>query len=109
MTIGIGPYTAGEIPPALTYTFLDAAGSPIDLTGFDARFVFGRQDGTSIERPAELATEPATGAVTYTWEDGDLTAPDLYDAEFWVGDGTTRFASERIEFLVTAALEIPAI
>lgn len=106
--IELGPYTAGEIPPPFVYTFADADGEPIDLDGYDARFVWRRNDGDPTTRTATV-TGAATGETTHTWIEADLEEPGSYDAEVWAGNGTNRFASPPIRYHVRAAVDVPDI
>lgn len=108
--ISIGPYTAGEVPPPLVYTFLDADGDPIALnTGFTGVFRFGRRRTTDdiVERTADVADDE-TGSVTFTWVDGDLDVAGLYVGEFWVTSDANEYASERIAWRVRRAVPQPA-
>lgn len=102
MTITIGPYVAGEVPEPLEYVFLDPDGNPIDLTGFAATFVLQLGAAASATLAASV-TDAAAGTVSHTWLDGELTAGALY-AEFWVDNGTNRYASERFSGRALPAL-----
>lgn len=106
--IDLGPYTAGEIPPPFAYTFTDSDGAAIDLTGYEARFVWARNDGDPTTRTAAV-TGAATGEATHTWIEADLADGGSYRAEMWVGDGTNRFASPPIVYFVRDAVDVPAI
>lgn len=106
--IDLGPYTAGEIPPPFAYTFTDADGAAIDLTGYEARFVWARNDGAPTTRTAAV-TGAAAGEVTHTWVEADLADEGSYDGEVWAGNGTNRYASPPIRYFVRAAVDIPAI
>lgn len=100
----LGPYTEGEIPAPLAYEFQDADGTPLDLTGYSAVFLH------SPSRDAEVIVTPSTldGAVaTHVWE--ELSIAGIHHAEFWVGNGTNRFASDRFRFMVRRAIDIPDI
>lgn len=112
MTTTIGPYTTGEIPPPLTVTFTDSDGDPIDLDGYQARWVT-RARGSDTEATAVAVVDPDqqanTGQVTYTWVVGDLDTEGVYRGEMWVGNGTNRYASELFEFDVRAAIATPDI
>lgn len=97
-------FTVGEIPGALTYTFLDANGTAIDLTGFDPPvFQFAEKFGGRYinpqENPATLTT-PASGFVTYEWDGTELTAPGSFAGQIWVSDGDQTLASCVFEWSV---------
>jgi hypothetical protein len=99
-SITIGPYVVGEIPAPLEYTFLESDGSPIDLTGYTARFVVRPVDsGISVTYNAAV-TNPTGGVVTYTWGGTEFADPGPHWAQFWVGNSTNRFASLRLEYSV---------
>lgn len=104
-TVQLGPYVAGEIPPAFTYTFLDDQGTPIPLNGFDAKLVWKRRAVVTVVDPVIAPNQTANpGQVTYTWQDGDLDIAGSYAADLWVGDGTYRFASVRLAWTVARAV-----
>lgn len=104
MTIRIQrSFTVGEVPPPLVYVFQDGNGDPIDLTGFEAGFVFRVEGGTPQARAAVLDGAPATGAVRYNWAEADLT-PGEAQGEFWVGNGTNRYASDLISWRTRPAV-----
>jgi hypothetical protein len=108
-SITIGPFIAGEHPPPLAYTFEDANGVPINLTGYSAKLVLTEIDGLPSTADAAVTT-PAEGEVTYTWAEGDLATPGVYEAVIWAGNGgTTRFASLPIRFVVDDAGTTPDI
>lgn len=105
----LGPFTEGEIPEPLTVTYTDAEGGALNLTGYDARWVFERERDGALERMADVVAPAADGQARYTWVDGDLGEHGKYRAEMWVGNGTNRFASEPFEFTVRRALAVPDI
>lgn len=94
--ITLGPYMAGEIPAPLTYTFLDADGVALDLTGYAARFTAAVKGGASVDAVATVS-DPLGGEVTHVWD--ELTA-GVWRAVLWVGNGTNRFASVEILYNV---------
>lgn len=103
--VRLGPYVAGEIPPAFIYTFLDEAGDPIPLPDFEAKLVWKRRR-TVVEVDATIDADQFEnpGQVTYVWQEGDLDEPGAYKADLWVGDGTSRFASVRLLWTVARAV-----
>ena len=92
-----GPYVVGEIPPPLRYTFYDADGIPINLAGFTAKFDVCEKFGSPSSYSATVA-DAANGIVQYTWTGAEFPVPGSYRAEFWAGNGTTRYASILIRF-----------
>lgn len=104
-TVKLGPYVAGEIPPAFTYTFLDDEDTPVPLDGFDAKLVWKRRTEVT-EVDADIAPDQTTnpGEVTYVWQEGDLDEAGAYKADLWVGDGINRFASVRLVWEVARAV-----
>jgi hypothetical protein len=102
MTIDLGRFTAGERPAPLRYTFEDATGAPLDLTGYTATFTRAvRGDFTTA---AATIPDPEQGAVEYEWAADDLAAPGLHKGEFFVTNGTNTYASERLVWLVRRAV-----
>lgn len=102
-SLTIGPYTVGEKPAPLVYQFLDSAGAAINLTGFTAEFHFQRSDGTASTGVATV-TDPTLGKVTHVWLGTELSTGGTWWCEFWVGNGTQRHASKRLEASVRAAV-----
>jgi hypothetical protein len=100
VTINIaGNFVVGEKPNALEYQFQDASGAPLNLTGYTARFVYREHDGVAVTATASVS-DPLNGKVLYTWLGGELTVPGHYEAEFWVGNGSQAYASEKITWPV---------
>lgn len=112
--IDLGNYVVGEIPPPLVYQFLDSTGAPMNLTGYQARFQFGLIGaGAPFESVTTMSgswEDAATGKVRYIWNSGDFASPGRHVGMFWVGNGTNRYASIRIEWDVCLAPDAaPAI
>jgi hypothetical protein len=105
--IQLGPYTQHEIPEPFTLTITDAAGSPVwdDPDGWDGWFAIRRPDGTTATTGATVDTD---GRVTHQWTGTDLSTPGVHGGEFWVSNGTNRFASGPVTFYVRAALVDPS-
>lgn len=106
----IGPFVSGEIPAPLRYQFLDASGVPLDLAGYQARFLFAEEDLPSVEHQANLVDGGAQGTVEYIWDDVDLVTVGHYIGELWTGNGTQRYASIMVTWDVRRARgPVPAI
>lgn len=106
--MNIGPYTQGEKPVPVVWTFKDEDGVVIDLTGYTAKFQYRRR---SIAQDAATTadatvTTAASGEVTYTWTGSEFTDDGTYYGQFWVGDGTNRFASDRINWTVNESVGV---
>lgn len=108
-SIDLGEFIVGEKPAPLTYQFLTAAGTAINITGWDAVFTVREKWGTAQELTANVTAGPA-GKVTRTWDGTEFPTPGEYEAVFWVGNGTNRFASTPIAWVARASVgSIPAI
>jgi len=110
-TITIGPYVVGEKPAPLEYTFLESDGTPLNLTGYTAKFVVRPVDDPAAVTEVDASvTDPTGGTVTYTWSGTELSTPGDHWAEFWVGNNTNRYASLRMTCSVRQSLgPVPAI
>jgi hypothetical protein len=107
--VTLGPFTAGEIPVPVVYQFQDAAGAPLNLTGYTAKLTYLRRGGTAVTRDAVITT-PLSGEVTYTWVAADFDTAGSYKADLWVGNLTNRYASVRLKWYVTVPVATaPAI
>lgn len=109
-TLAIGPYTVGEKPAPLEYTFLKSDGTAMNLTGYTAKFIVRPADGEPATTYNASVTDPAGGVVTYVWDGTEFAAPGKHWAELWVGNTTNRYASLRLEYGVRASVgPVPAI
>lgn len=108
-TVEIGPYVVGEIPPPLEYTFLDANGVAINLTGFTVRFQRAEIDGgfANAVTVNGALSDAVNGKVTYSWIATDFSYPGRYGGMFFVGNGTNRFASWLITWTTCASVDVP--
>lgn len=109
-TVEIGPYVTGEIPPPLEYTFLDANGVAINLTGFAVRFQRAEVAGGIFVNPVTVngvLTDAVNGKVTYTWVAADFATPGQYAGMFFVGNGTNRYASWLITWTTCRSVDVP--
>lgn len=105
----IGPYVVGEKPPPLEYSFLDSNGAAIDLSGYQARFVYKEADSAAVTVNASVST-PLSGTVEYVWAGTEFATPGHYQAEFWAGNGTNRYASYVMVFQVRDSVgPVPSI
>lgn len=107
MSLEIGPFHAGEIPPDLEVTFTHADGvTPQDFsTGgiWTAKFSF-RSYGGAWTVKTLTAPNGADGKVRYIWQAADNANPGDYEGEVWVGNSNgARFASKRIFWQVLPA------
>ena len=99
-----GPFVAGEIPDPLVYRFLNADGSPKDLTGYTASFCWAERWGAAGGGDASITDAP-DGEVTYTWAAGDLATPGRMTGQLWVEQaGGARYASVPIAYDVHAGV-----
>lgn len=109
MSQTIGPYTMGEKPSPLSYRFLDASGSPINITGFTVKFNYQEHDGAASSADGVIS-DGLDGRATYVFTGSEFATPGRYRAQFWVGNGTNRYASVTLEFDVAAAVgPVPSI
>lgn len=96
MTTIIGPWTQGEIPENLVYTFLDNDDEVIPLAGFDGVFVMQKIGDVGEERP--VVVDEVNNTVTYVWLEADLAEVASFAGMFWVGNGEHRHASTDYEW-----------
>jgi hypothetical protein len=105
----IGPYVVGEVQPPLVYQFLDSSGAPIDLTAYQVAFIVKERSGSPTSYTGALY-DAANGQVSYAWTGAEWPTPGRYEAEFFAGNGTNRYASLLITFTVRASVgPVPAI
>lgn len=103
------PYIVGEIPSPLEYQFLDAAGTPINVSGWAAELHIQEKFGTATVLTASVSDGP-NGKVRHVFSAGELTTPGSYRAQFWAGNGVNRYASVDIKFTVATSVgTAPAI
>ena len=106
--VDIGPHIAGEIIVPLTFTYRDADGDPIVLTGYTVRVSYRVNRGTQVLRNGALGTGP--GEVVYTWVAADLTTAGLMEGEIIAGNGLNRLAQRfRLPILAPLGGTLPAI
>lgn len=67
-------FTTGDTAPALTGTV------NADLTGATVEVHLRKPDGTTVTKPAAII-DAATGAWSYSWALGDLTAAGVWECE----------------------------
>jgi hypothetical protein len=105
----IGPYVVGERQPPLVYQFLDSSGVPIDLSAYSVEFIVRERSGSAATYSGSLFNA-TNGQVQYAWTGSEWPTPGRYVAEFFVGNGTNRYASLLITFTVRASVgPVPAI
>lgn len=107
----IGPYVTGEKQSPLTYQFLDSSGTPMNLTGYTAKFITRLvDDPSSAATYSASVSDPVNGKVTYTWTGAEIVTPGRHWSEFWVGNTTQRYASLRLEYTVRQSVgPVPSI
>jgi hypothetical protein len=107
--VDLGTYTVGEKPAPLVYQYLDHDGVVIDLTGYQVRFVFQPIGGPATTANGSLVVA-ANGTVQYTWLGTEFNITGKWEAQFWVGNGTNRWASDLIKWTVRSSVgPVPAI
>lgn len=102
-SISIGPYVVGEKPAALEYAFLDSSGTAIDITGWTVKFQCQEQFG-SVFTGSGTVSNGTAGKALYAFTGAEFPTPGTYRGQFWVGNGTNRFASVDIRFTVASAV-----
>ncbi len=97
VTIELGAFSQGEVPPDLQITFRDFDKNPVPLTGFTNLQMNIQEDlgvfsifGTGVI----VLTDAAGGVVTYTWVRADFQTVGDFQAQAWVHNGTKYFASD---------------
>lgn len=108
-TQNLGTFTQGEVPAPLVYQYLDADGVPINLTGYQVRFVWKPAGGLPVTGNGSIV-DAATGQVGYSWSGAEFNIPGPYEAQFWAGNLTNKFASDVIQWTVRVSVgPVPAI
>jgi hypothetical protein len=110
-TIVVGPYTEYEKPPPILVTFTQSDGTTaLDISGLDVEVVWVRNGETTEQSFAgTLSTDGTDGVASVPWGSQLVTPfdePGTVFMEVWVGDGSTRYASERIRFKVRPAVAL---
>lgn len=103
LPINLGVFTVGEKPAPLRYSFTDFDGNPINLTGYTATFLW-QQNGGIGQTGAATVPVPLTGTVEHTWTGAEFLVPGGYTGQFWVGNGTNRWASVKIRWTVQTGI-----
>lgn len=105
------PYVVGEKTSPLDYQYLDGtpSGAPINITGYSAEYHIQERYGPVVVLVATINDGP-NGIVRHVFTGTEFSTPGEYWGQFWVGNGTNRYASTRIKFTVAAALgTVPSI
>lgn len=105
-TVTIGPYVVGEKPASLAYSFLDSSGAPINIQGWTVKFQCQERFGSVFYGSGSVSDGP-NGTALYVFTGAEFPTAGQYRAEFWVGNGTNRFASVDIKFTVAAPVGAP--
>lgn len=89
----------GDTSPAIESELQDTDGNAVNLTGATVRFLMKERGGDlTVDGEADLAADPTTGVVSYSWvaavgeTPGDTDVAGEYDAEWEVtfSDGTVQ-------------------
>lgn len=107
-TITIGPYVVGEKPSSLEYAFLDSGGSPINITAWAVRFQCQERFGSVFYGTGSISDGPS-GKALYVFTGAEFPTAGAYRGQFWVGNGTNRFASVDIKFTVETSVGAPPV
>jgi hypothetical protein len=107
--INLGVFTVGEKPAPLQYSYTDFDGNVINLTGYTATFQW-QPVGDPAQVGAATVVTPLTGTVEHAWMGTEFLTPGQHVAQFWVGNGTNRWASVKIRWTVQGGVGgVPAI
>lgn len=87
MTKTLGTYQKGEVPEPLTYTFRDADGALLDLTGYSSVTWWWRTPAGTDSSVAASITGAATGLVEATWTAAMTAAVGVHTGVFWLAPG----------------------
>lgn len=86
---------AGAKLEPFIYTFHDADGSPVDLTGFSSSATWLRHSDGSTGSFATTATGTTDGTVTFTAPAALTASADVVDVQVWAGNGGTTLLDGR--------------
>lgn len=93
----ITDFKVGEKPAPLEYQFLDGAGGPLSIVGYQAKVNITERWGTvGVSNANATVTDAANGKVTYTFTGAEFPHAGQWTIEVWVGNGTQRFASVNV-------------
>lgn len=95
----MGVYQVGEIPFDLVYEFVDAAGSPIDITGWSATSTVRAPDGT-VTTPSVSVIDGAAGQVGRPWTASMTDQAGVYRSSITVTNGTYTLTSNGLTWVV---------
>lgn len=108
-----GPFVIGETPEPFTYTFSDDGLTTEEVPAewlavlvFEKPMVLATRSREAIERPLTVDED---GLVVVAFDEGDIDEPGRYDGRVWVGDGTSRKASERLTWWADPTPAIPTL
>ena len=100
MTISLGTFVKTEQPGRLTYAFLSAEGTPINLTGFDVVASVEAPDGTFDSVVGQVDNGPL-GVVSVGWDSGKMTDQvGQWSLVIWAGEASSKYASAVIYYSV---------
>lgn len=112
--IDLGEFTQGEIPAPLSYTFKDSDGNPISFLGggYNGRVSIRERWAVLpiVDNAAATVPNDATGRVVYTWTAVAFAQQGEYFVHVWSGNGSNRFASDKIRYFVRDAVgSVPSV
>ena len=101
-TVDLGVFAVGEKPEPLEYQFQDETGDPKSIGGWTAKVVVWEDWGEPATYDATVSDGPA-GKVVFNWNSPThWPTPGHWHARFWVGDGSQRFGSVRLDWTAEA-------
>lgn len=92
---------AGAILEPFIYTFQDADGNAVDLTGFSSTITWKKWSDASTGSFAATAVGDAAGTVTFSVPAAVTASADTVDLMVWAGDGTTRYDGKTWRLVVS--------
>lgn len=109
LIVNVGDFVTGEVPAPLEYQYLDAAGVPLNLTGYGtvtfqwSLWLAGMPFLNPVSRVASVS-DALNGVVTYVWQGDEFASTGRHAGMFFAGNGTNRYASLLLEWQVCASV-----
>lgn len=110
----VGSFTVGEVPVPIAYQFMDALGTPINLSTYTvATFQWGYWIGgtpftSPVTRNATI-TNALNGEVTYVWQGDEFATTGRHAGMFFVNNGTNQLGSLTLEWQVCSSAATPPV